>query len=247
MSDSTTNTLTVKGPKSLVLAFRDSVAGRNAAGDRSEFALGLAVPPPDGISMDDWRTWSAWALENWGSDREAGVVRVTDEVLDGGLHAITYVFTTAYFSAEVLVRSLITKHPRLDFDLRFVGLQLWSGHLTGSGGSVVESVEYGEPESHEESMERTGECLCSALTAYLPGCGDSAVDEARRDGTLSERGERLARQWAESWDGDFLALFEIVNDCEARGLNDEALDALGKLYPSWDGTFEELIEVVEAL
>jgi hypothetical protein len=247
MADWTENTLVITGPQELVNTLRDSVAGTNAAGVHSEFALSRIVPPPVGVTVSDWKSWTAWAVQHWGSDREPGSVEVSQEPLDDGQSTLTYVFQTAYFSGETVVRALIEQHPGLDFDLRFVGAQLWSGQVKGSGGRVLETVEHGEPESHAESIEQTGRCNCDGMWPILPGCGDGAIDVARKAGRLSDSAETLARLLAADWDDDFELLFEFVNECESRALIDGSTDALLKLIKDWDGPYEELLDVLEAL
>jgi hypothetical protein len=247
MADWTENTLVITGPQELVKTLRDSIAGTNAAGNHSELALSRIVPPPDTVTMNDWKTWTAWAVEHWGSDREPDPVEVKEETVDDREYRLTYVFKTAYFSGEKVVRALIEQHPGLDFDLRFVGEQLWSGQVKGSGGRVVESVEHDEPESHAESVEQTGRCNCDGMWPILPGCGDDAIDEARKGGGLSDSAEKLARLLVTDWDDDFSALFEFVNESEARALSAGSTDALLKLIKDWDGPYEELLDVLEAL
>lgn len=143
MADWTENTLVVAGPAAAVAALRDAVAGPTVFGGDELLSPRRIVPPPDDFVAAGAASpakppgWSEWALAHWGFDRELGDVRRTERDLGDGRSELTYTFTTAYFSAERLVRALVPQHPDVDLVLTFRGVQGWGGRLDASGGGVT--------------------------------------------------------------------------------------------------------------
>ena len=248
MADWAQNSLAITGPQEHVRALRDAVAGPNIFGEQSVLSPSRIVRPPDEFMGLDAKQgmppgWSDWAIDAWGFDREIDASMAEEDLGSAGWQ-LTYTFQTAYFSAARLVKALIAQHPGVDVELRCVGASLWSGRVQGSSGQVTLEEEFDEPTSHIESVERTGRCLCE-FTPY-----PMYVDCQRARGVernLSAEVIDLAVRLSDWGDVEMDLAFDYAQSCLQRALNEEQLEAVCNLFAKWLGSFDELLDTVEAL
>lgn len=246
MADWTQNTLVVTGPTERVRALRDAAAGVNIFGKQSVLSPSRIVRPPDEFMGLDAqagmpRGWQDWALDAWGFDREIDATLTEDDLGPAGWR-LTYTFETAYFSAARLVKALISQHPGVDIELRYVGESLWSGRVQGSSGSVILEEEFDEPATHEESVERTGRCTCDVYPI-----SDGCLRAKGRERDLSAEVIDLAVRLSDLGGLEIDVAFDYAQSCLQRALTEEQLEAVCNLFAKWLGTFDELLDTVGAL
>lgn len=246
MADWAQNSLVITGPREHVRALRDAVAGPNIFGEQSVLSPSRIVRPPDEfMGLDAKRGmppgWSDWAIDAWGFDREIDASMAEEDLGSAGWQ-LTYTFQTAYFSAARLVKALIAQHPGVDVELRCVGTRLWSDHVQGSRGQVTLEEEFDEPATHEESVERTGRCRCDV---YPISDGCLRAKGTERD--LSAEVIDLAVRLSDLGGLEIDVAFDYAQDCLRRSLNEYQMEAVTRLFAEWLGSFDELLDTVEAL
>jgi hypothetical protein len=103
--------------------------------------------------------WYDWNNRNWGTKWEACDSEITSES-EG---SVTYGFRTAWAPPEPVFREMVRQHPGLDFEIKCVEEQGWGVEYSGIDGDLLMIDQWSIPESHEDSVERTGECQCGWL------------------------------------------------------------------------------------
>jgi hypothetical protein len=112
------------------------------------------ISPSDLSHYQD--NWYEWNLENWGTKWDAADPEITDES-EG---RVTYSFRTAWSPPTPIFEEIVRQYPGLYFDIKCVEEQGWGVEYDGIDGDLVQTYRWDIPDSHKESMERTGECQC---------------------------------------------------------------------------------------
>lgn len=115
------------------------------------------VPSPDDDSYD----WYTWNIKNWDTKWDAcrPMVGELEKHADGVGH-LEYEFDTAWQEPESVFRAMVKQFPGLVFDITYNEEQGWGGHYYGKDGVLSRTEEWSIPESHEEKIERNGNCHC---------------------------------------------------------------------------------------
>ena len=142
--------------------------------NRNEFNFHYLVTPSDTEWYKDSNNWYNWNIANWGTKWNAYDVEIDDKI-DDDHPFLGYSFTTAWSPPTnvilALVDYIVEKRLDISMDWFYEEEQGWGGKMHYdiiTGYSCVE--EWDIPNSHEELVERRGECCCSGEFQPFEDC-----------------------------------------------------------------------------
>lgn len=149
------NTLTVVGPKDLVLKLAEQVKS-NEAEHNTSLSLNKIIPMPEELvgttagSPKDanaaelkekygYENWYEWANDNWDTKWDVTAMEPQEVEVDrDGDYALQYHFDTAWSPAFKVFEALSEQHPRLYLHLRFEEAGMgFAGYRAYAGGELV--------------------------------------------------------------------------------------------------------------
>lgn len=143
------NVLTVRGPEYDIDVFQRSVVSNDTLLDFEYFIampeeLRHTVAPNDQIDALEQQflidlhgaiDWYDWSIENWGTKWNAYRIKVTRK----SPSELQYTFNTANNSINRnLLAAIISKHPNLEFELRYIGevMEIF-GHYWAKNPNII--------------------------------------------------------------------------------------------------------------
>lgn len=125
------------------------------------FAEGKAV------GNTEWN-WYNFNNREWGTKWDIAVCN-DDQYNDTTITeqsdtSITYHFTTAWSPPMEAIENLAKQHPEILFSLNYEEEQGWGGTIEYKGTQKEIIDEYDIPSSHEDMIERRGECYCGDVS-----------------------------------------------------------------------------------
>lgn len=143
------NSLTIRGPKKALDAFKETLNTVDAHGEKTEFSFHQTVPQPDNIlkgniSMEAMAegqakgqdNWYNWNITNWGTKWDASD---PDVVVDD--KKVTITFQTAWAPPKEWMASASKKFPELTFEIACCECgAAYFGTICAINGEVDENI-----------------------------------------------------------------------------------------------------------
>lgn len=151
-----------------------------------------------------------WNIANWGTKWDAchGEHELKNSDSTPASGKLCYAFDTAWAPPAPVIDVMIEKFRHVKMSYTYEEEQGWGGALSAQGGEITEQSQYDMPNSHQEMVERNGNCWCEHGESDSQVFDDCYGARAAQRDDVTREAKETAKSLSPGWHGTFEELLQ---------------------------------------